>query len=388
VVVSALALAAVVSLAVPAEAAGADSQRLARAKDYIADEQWARAAEELRAALQDPKEPAPDEARFWLAHSLYHLGRAAEALRTIEALEEKHPKSRWVSPARSLRIEIAYSLRRDDMLWSFVAPAPPAPPAPPTPAVAPVPPAPPAPPRAPKVSVPPAPPAPPAPAVPPAAPAPPAPPAVISDIDLRIQALSSLMRSHAEQVIPILRELVYEVQSTEEARRALFVLARSDRPEARSTMVEVARKGPESIRIAAVREMSYVGWPDVNQELLIVYSDGTPGVRRQVVRTLGQRGSSEALAEIGGKEADRELRDQAIIMIGRAAGRQQLRVLYDSARPDVKEPVIAAFFNAGSDEDLIRVAKQDADEAMRRLAIDRLRLLDTDKARAFLASLK
>jgi len=34
------------------------------------------------------------------------------------------------------------------------------------------------------------------------------------------------------------------------------------------------------------------------------------------------------------------------------------------------------------------VAKQDADETMRKLAVDRLRLLDTDKARAFLASLK
>jgi len=66
---------------------------------------------------------------------------------------------------------------------------------------------------------------------------------VISEIDLRIQALSSLMSSHADRVIPILKEMVFEMQSTEEARRALFVLARSDRPEARMTMVEVARKG-------------------------------------------------------------------------------------------------------------------------------------------------
>lgn len=211
---------------------------------------------------------------------------------------------------------------------------------------------------------------------------------MISEIDLRIQALSSLMSSHADRVIPILKEMVYEMQSTEEARRALFVLARSNRPEARTTLVEVARKGPEPVRIAAVSEMSYVGWPDVSHELLIVYTDGTRGVRRQVVRTLGQRGSAEALAEIARKEADLELRDSAIIMIGRAGGRQQLRALYDSARPDIKKPVIAAFFNAGADEDLIRVARQDTDESVRKLAIDQLRLLDTDKARAFLASLK
>jgi HEAT repeat protein len=234
----------------------------------------------------------------------------------------------------------------------------------------------------------PAPPAPPAPPAAPKAPKAPAPPVVISGIDLRIQALSSLMSSHAERVIPLLKEMVYEVQSTEEARRALFVLARSNRPEARTALVEVARKGPEPVRIAAVREMSYVGWPDVSQVLLVVYSDGTRGVRRQVVRTLGQRGSAEALAEIAKKEADRELRDQAIIMIGRAGGRQQLRLLYDSAGPDAKEPVIAAFFNAGADEDLIRVARQESNGQVRQLAIEQLRLLDTEKARAFLASLK
>jgi len=93
--------------------------------------------------------------------------------------------------------------------------------------------------------------------------------------------------------------------------------------------------------------MSYVGWPDASQTLLVVYSDGTRGVRRQVVRTLGQRGSTEALAEIARTEADRELRDSAIIMIGRAGGRQQLRALYESARPEVKEPVIAAFSMPG-----------------------------------------
>lgn len=53
-----------------------ESQRLARAKDFIAEEQWSRAIEELRAAAADAKETARDEVLFWLAHSLNQAGDA------------------------------------------------------------------------------------------------------------------------------------------------------------------------------------------------------------------------------------------------------------------------------------------------------------------------
>lgn len=368
---------ALLVLGASARAVAPDSQRLAKAKDFIADEQWSKAVAELRAALKDPKEPAQDEAMFWLAHSLYHLGDTAAALDAVADLEKKYRKSRWTYPARSLQIEIAHRLRREDLLWYAIAP--PAPPAPPSRPAAPAP-------RAPK--------APAAPAAPPAAPAPPAPPSpprtpvAFSEIDLRIQALSGLMQSHADQVIPILKEMVFELRSVDEARRALFVLAQSSRADARSMVFEVALKGPEPVRAAAVLELGGFGGPDVNKDLLIVYSDGTPSVRRQVVRSLGRRGSAEALAQIARDERDVELRNSAIIMLGRAGGRVQLRSLYQAARPDMKEPLVTALFNAGADEDLIVVARQDPDEMVRQRAIDRLRLMNTEKARLFLASLK
>lgn len=375
-VVSALAL----SLDAPAHAWSAESQRLTRAMDYIADEQWAKAVDELRAALGDPKEPSPDEAMFWLAHSLYRVGEVPSALETVERLERAHPRSRWVSPARALRIEIAHRLRREDLLWRFVVPSLPTPPA--------VPAAPTAPGGAGAPVARPVPASPTAPPAPPAAPAVPKVHVTLSEVDLRIQALSSLMDAHAERVIPLLREIVIELQDVDEARRALFVLAQSSRADARSTVFEVARTGPEPIRVAAVRELGRISGPEVNRDLLVVYTDGTPNVRRQVVRTLGQRGSAEALLDIARKEADRELRDAAIVMLGRARGQTQLRVLYESARPDMKRPLITALFNAGADDELILIARRDADQAVRELATERLRLLDTEKARVFLASLK
>ncbi len=101
-----------------------ESKRLGRAKDYIADEQWPRAIEELRVAVADSKEPRRDEALYWLAHSLNQSGDQASAVETIGRLERDFPSSMWVKPARSLRIEIAVRLHRSDVLWWTALPQP------------------------------------------------------------------------------------------------------------------------------------------------------------------------------------------------------------------------------------------------------------------------
>ncbi|HJR61501.1 MAG TPA: hypothetical protein VJ813_18985, partial [Vicinamibacterales bacterium] len=118
-------LAAIV-LAAPARAdvEPLQSPRLERAKDFIADEQWERAIEQLKAAAGDAKERNRDEALFWLAHSQHQARDLAAAVQTISRLERQHPASRWVKPARSLRIEIAQKLRLNDVLWWTAAPPP------------------------------------------------------------------------------------------------------------------------------------------------------------------------------------------------------------------------------------------------------------------------
>ncbi len=377
----------------PARAAVFDSQRLARAMDYIADEQWSRAIDELRAAVADARERSKDEALFWLAHSQYQAGDPASAVESIGRLEREYPASRWVKPARSLRIEIAQRLRRDDVLWfTALAPSPAVPPAPP---VQPGPPAP-----APAGTVAPArihrapPPAeatspvPPSPDLP--TPLPPAPPAIwmprayVPDAELRIQALSSLIRTDAQKVIPILREMALDSHNAAEARSAVFVLAQSGRPEARETVVQVARTGPELVRVAAVRELGRFGGPDISKALLQVYITSTARVKRQVVRSLGERSDVSALQRIAQSEVDAHLREVAIVTLGTAGGRDQLRTLYGKVPSSVKRPIIVGLFNARAEDELIRIAEQERDDTLRREALMRLRLLGTPKARAYL----
>src|SRR3954468_17971932 len=117
----------------PLRGASAESDRLTRAKDLIGDEQWLPAIHELKAAVADPRERNRDEALFWLAQCESEARDPGAAISTIQQLERDFPHSAWVKPARSLRVELAQRLRRNDVLWYTAAPPPPPPP-PPAPA--------------------------------------------------------------------------------------------------------------------------------------------------------------------------------------------------------------------------------------------------------------
>ena len=321
----------------------ADSPRLARAKDLISEERWTAAIPELRAAVHDRKEPNKDEALFWLAHSQTQAGDLAEAVESIRKLQSDYPKSRWKQPAGSLMIELAQKLGRRDVLWmTAVPPTPPVvrtgPPRPRSPRPAPPPP--------------PAPPSVPAAASGPTPAAPPPPPAAptwfsgtyLPDADLRVQALGRLIPTDAPKVIPILRNIALEADNPGAARRAVFILAQSRNPQAQSTVVDVAKVASETVRVAAVRELARFGGPNVGKELLEVYSSGNGPVKQQVVFSLGERADTSALLSIVQTENSDELRDAAILTLGRAGGREQLRVLYVRAPKDARLAVVRGLF--------------------------------------------
>ena len=368
----------------------AESRRMARAKDFIADEQWTRAIDDLRAAADDPREPNKDEALFWLAHSLNQDSDFASAVDAIRRLEREFPSSRWVKPARSLLIELAQKLRRDDVLWWTAAPAParPSRPAPPVPPAAPAPPSHVPVPRPAKPAVATTPVEFPVP-VAPAAPSTPPVPWVFEtwapDADQRILALGLLIHTDAAKAIPMLHKLAVDEKNPGAARRAVFVLAQSRKPEALSMVVEVAEHGPAFVRVAAVRGLGTFGGPEASRELLRVYATADTPVKRQVVTSLGERAEAPALLRIATSEADQHLRTTAIVALGRAGGREQLLSLYAKADRASKRPIIVGLFTCRGEDELIRIADKEQDEQLRAEILSQLRLLGTPKARAYLA---
>ena len=209
-----------------------------------------------------------------------------------------------------------------------------------------------------------------------------------ADTDLRIQALGSLMRTDAPRVIPMLREIALEKQNPHAASRAVFVLAQSGRPDAHSTVLEVARLGAETVSVAAVRELGRFGGPKVSEELLQVYNTVNPRVKYQVVNSLGERAATTALLQIAQSESDSGLRDTAIVTLGQAGGRVQLQRLYGRGHFEWKRPIIVGLFNARADDELIQIAQQETDAALKREVLARLRLLGTPKAKQYLEKVK
>jgi hypothetical protein len=373
----------------------AESKRLGQAKDYIAEEQWTRAIEVLRQAIADAKEPGRDEALYWLAHSLNEYGDTVSALQAIRRLETEYRSSMWLKPAGALRILMAVRMGRNDVLWFTVAP-----PSPPavhgTPAVPP-----PAPARPPRATVPPPPadgtaPAAPTPPVPPAsparmwAPAPMPPPKLwlpesyVVDTDLRIQALSSLIRSEADKVIPILLQIALESDNASEASRAVFVMAQSAQPVARESVTQVARSAAEPARVAAIRELGRFEGPEISGELIQVYSTGQYAVKRQVVKSLGERRERVALLRIAQSETNPELRSRAILTLGQIGGTVQLKQLYGRVGQDAKRTIVLGLFNAKADVDLIQLAERERDRGLRREIFIQLRMLGTPRAKEYL----
>lgn len=171
-----------------------------------------------------------------------------------------------------------------------------------------------------------------------------------------MQALISLLDSHSDRVIPLLREIALDNRNPAEARRAVFVLAQSPRSEARNTVVEAARRGSHVVRIAAIREMGRVQEPTFTTALF------------NIVRS----------------ESDESVRDTAIVTLGRTGARLQLRTLYTQLPDSARFAVITGLFNAKDDDGLIRIATTEGDQRLRTRARQQLKLLGTPKAVKYL----
>lgn len=207
-----------------------------------------------------------------------------------------------------------------------------------------------------------------------------------ADQVIRIEALAGLIDAHSDRVIPLLKDIALDGNSPDDARRAVTVLAHSQRPEAHSIVFEIARAGAEPVQLAAIREMGRLQDANVSNALLQVYNaSGTPRIRRQVVTSLGERADNTTLFRIAKTERDAGVRNAAIMTLGRiGTAREQLRTLYGQIPTESREAVINALFTAKDDDELIRIASSERNPIFRQRARQQLRLLATPKAIKYL----
>jgi tetratricopeptide (TPR) repeat protein len=144
------------------------------------------------------------------------------------------------------------------------------------------------------------------------------------DDELKMIALSSLMRNEPDKALPLLHGIIFSSKPLELRRRALFVLAQNKSPEAQAMLVEAAKNNNDiELQRLAVQMMGIHGKTYASQLKTIYLSSSDTRVKRAAISGMFTSGDATDMVELAKSEKDialkRELVSQLSVMKDPAA---------------------------------------------------------------------
>ena len=264
-----------------------------------------------------------DAALYWKAYAQNKGKKRAEALATLRQLASAHPKSEWQDDARALEIEIR---------------------------------------------------------------GPGEPPAGEVDDETKLYALNGLMASGSKQAVPLVLKFLEGPHSAQLKGQALFVLTQSDSPEARKTLLDVARgtRHP-GLQKQAIESLGAAG--DA-KALADIYGASGTAVKLMVLDGYMAAGAEEQIIAAARGEKDPAVRREAIDLLGPIGASDELRQLYRGADAATKKQILDGLAVAGDVEALTGIARDEKEAGpLRREAVEGLGISDSPQATAALKSL-
>ncbi len=270
-----------------------------------------------------------DGALYWKAYALNKLGKREEALAALAEIPKQFPQSRWINDAKALQVEIQQASGQ------------------------------------------------------------PASPESMSDEDLKLLAIQSLVSSEPEKAVPLLATLINDPKTNLSIKgRALYVLAQSRSDKAREIVAQYAKNGAnQDLQIRAVGYIGSFRMPNSAQILGEVYSStNDPAVRRAVLRGMANARDAAHLLNAAKTEQNQDLRREAIRGLGNMQASNELAQLYTTeTNNELKQAIIDSIANARGVDKLIEIARSEKDPELRAYAIRRLGFMrspqpGTDKA--------
>ncbi len=278
-------------------------------------------------ALVNLNGPQTDKALYWKAWAERKLGRRDASVASLNELYRRFPQSRWVKDGKALEVEVRQSSGT------------------------------------------------------------PVDPGNVSNEELKILAIRSLMSMDPERAAPMLENVLKGANSPKTKKEALFVLAQGGSSKAHEILGRVARGqiAPE-LQKKAIESLGIYGAPGSRQELSDIYASTTDtGAKRAILRAFmlsGERGRIFAAAK---SEKDPEVRREAIRQLGLMGSQSELQQLYQSeSSADVKQEILQSFFLGGGSSTLLDIARTDKDPEMRRTAIRNLGLMGGGSSQALI----
>ena len=280
------------------------------ATNVLNDGQYGQAATDF-AQVAAMRGRRADAALYWKAYALSRASNKAEALAAVEELKKNYPQSRWIKDANALAMEIRTASGQ---------------------AVD---------------------------------------PENVSDEELKLIAINSLMQTEPEKALPILEKVLQGNASFNIKDKALFVLSQNRSEKAQQLLLSIAKGSNQpELQSKAIKWLAISGGKN-NQALRDIYLASTsPEVKHQVLKSFIMNGDKETLLAIIRQEKSPELRREGIKQLGPMGARAELRQLYKEANDtETKEALLQAMGVAGASQDLIEIAKTETDPEIRSRAI-------------------
>lgn len=304
-------------------------RRYESAKRHLDRGRYEKAAEEF-ARVAEAGGRRADGALYWKAYSEYKSGSGDDALTTIQTLRSGHPQSQWLNDAQALEAEIQQRAGQ------------------------------------------------------------PMDPEAASDEEMIEAALRALLHVECGRAVPVLEKFLHGTRPPRLKERALFVLAQKDCSPAQELLATIARGGSNpDLQMKAIRYLGIHGGKGNRGLLAEIYeSSSDTAIKRRILQSFMVSGDKERLLAAARGEQDEELRGAAVRHLGAMSARTELRELYQSeSSVKVKKKILQGMF-IGSDADgLIEVARNETVPELRLRAVRNLGLCGGEKAGGFLLTL-
>src|SRR6185503_16509275 len=220
-----------------------------------------------------------DAALYWKAYALNKSGNKPAAQAAITELRKSYPQSRWLRDAGALELEMKGA---------------------------------------------------------------PANPEAISDEELKLLALQSLMNGDPDKAVPVLDKIIHGNYSPKLKDKALFVLSQSSSQQAQQSLLSLAKANNDpDLQKRAIRYMG-MGGSRNNGVLKEIYKGTNDvSVKKAVFQGWLMSADKEDVLAVARTEQSPELRKDAIHYLGMMGGRNELREMYKNS-PDAstREAVI------------------------------------------------
>jgi HEAT repeat protein len=215
-------------------------------------------------------------------------------------------------------------------------------------------------------------------------------PEAISDEELKLLALQSLMNSDPEKAVPLLDKVIQGNNSPKLKDKALFVLSQSGSEKAQQILMTLAKANNQpDLQKRAIRYMGMNGNSRNRAVLKEIYNSSADiGVKKTVFQAWLMCGCKDDVASLARTEKNPELRREAIRYLGMMGGRAELLEFYKSSNDvETREAAVGAMLLCGCAHELIEIVQTEKDPGVRDKAINTLGLVGGAESLAALTNI-